>query len=302
MCIIVVKPAGVEFPTWKTLQTCFENNSDGAGIMWNGADGKVHISKGYMEYGKFRKALKKVKREVTDETAVVMHFRIKTHGEVSKECCHPFPVEGKLDLLRELEMATEFGVAHNGILLGMDTNAKKSDTMDYVMRVLYPLRKMSGENWLHDKYVRSVVESTLQDCRLAIIDGNGDLVTVGNFTEENGVLYSNNTYKQKTWASSYKGSWYPTKYTYPLFEDVDEDDDKADGADGFVEDYDDEELIQIMHNNCPCADICLEFCPDRHICEHDLEWYCRNEDECWKYIKDVDDFGTSISGTEQDGE
>jgi len=30
MCIIAVKPAGVEWPTWNTLRQCWERNPDGA--------------------------------------------------------------------------------------------------------------------------------------------------------------------------------------------------------------------------------------------------------------------------------
>lgn len=282
MCIIVVKPKGVDFPTWKTLKTCFENNSDGAGIMWNGADGKVHIEKGFMDFGKFRKALRRIKREVTEDTSVIMHFRIKTHGEVSKECCHPFPVEGKLDMLRELEISSEFGVAHNGILSGMDTDAKKSDTMDYVMSVLYPLRKMSGEKWLYDKYVDSIIEATLQGCRLAILDGNGDIVTYGLFYDENNVLFSNTTYKPKTYSpakfwsyTDYDNYAYGTKVEKAKVEDV------------WDEDYVDEDALAVFETECPCDVICKEICPDYHYCEHNLEWYCRSEKECMDYLKEV---------------
>lgn len=287
MCIIVVKPKGVEFPTWKTMQNCFNNNPDGAGIMWNGADGKVHISKGFMDYSKFRKALKLIKRQLTDDSTVVMHFRIKTHGEVSKECCHPFPVEGKLDLLRELENECEFGVAHNGILSGMDTSAKKSDTMDYVMSVLYPLYKLGGKNWLHDKYARSIIENTLQGCRLAVLDGSGDMVTMGNFVEENGVLFSNGSYKERTYTptkfwsyTDYDGYAYGTKVETVMEK-------AAAKNDEWIEDYIDEDALKILHENCPCEVICMEMCPDREICENGLEWYCRSEKECMAYLKDV---------------
>jgi hypothetical protein len=47
MCIAVYKRVGVKMPSDKILETCFENNSDGAGYMF-AHGGKVNIKKGFM--------------------------------------------------------------------------------------------------------------------------------------------------------------------------------------------------------------------------------------------------------------
>ena len=52
MCIIVAKEKGVAMPEMNILKTCFENNPDGAGVMWN-ENNKVEIRKGFMRWSEF---------------------------------------------------------------------------------------------------------------------------------------------------------------------------------------------------------------------------------------------------------
>ena len=48
MCIICVSPRKVRQPSLATIKTMFLRNPHGAGYMF-ARDGKVHISKGYMD-------------------------------------------------------------------------------------------------------------------------------------------------------------------------------------------------------------------------------------------------------------
>ena len=57
MCIIVAKKSGVYMPDKTILHTCFENNPDGAGVMWNESN-KVHIRKGFMTWFDFENFMK----------------------------------------------------------------------------------------------------------------------------------------------------------------------------------------------------------------------------------------------------
>ena len=61
MCIIVAKRSGIPMPDRTILHTCFENNPDGAGVMWT-EDHKVHIRKGFMTVDDFRKSIEKLRR------------------------------------------------------------------------------------------------------------------------------------------------------------------------------------------------------------------------------------------------
>ena len=200
MCIIVIKPKDRALPTWATLETCFCLNPDGAGFMYNDKNGHVQIRKGFMTWNDFKRAFKEEKKLFDWRSAtVVFHFRIKTHGEVSRECCHPFPISTDLNRLRKTETSSRFGIAHNGVISGMKTDARTSDTMAYIMGVVAPCVKMCES--INDKNMDAIIKTTLGSSRLALLDGDGNLHMYGNFIEREGIYYSNHTFE--TWSSYY---------------------------------------------------------------------------------------------------
>ena len=190
MCIIVAKPAGIQCPDLETLETCFNSNPDGAGIMFPCGD-QVRIIKGFMAFDEFRSTLAAI--EDATSTALVMHFRITTHGGTRPECCHPFPLTDDDTALRALDTRAAVGVAHNGVIHGQATDATTSDTMAYICDVLAPLQRMAGDLLASDDAM-TVVESTIGS-KLAFLEPDGTITTVGDFIEENGVFYSNASFK-----------------------------------------------------------------------------------------------------------
>lgn len=190
MCIIVAKPAGIQCPDLETLETCFNSNPDGAGLMWADGD-QVRIIKGFMAFDEFSSTLKAL-GDVTN-TGLVMHFRITTHGGTRPECCHPFPLTDDDTALRALDTTTAVGVAHNGVIHGQATDATTSDTMAYIRDVLAPLQRMAGDLLASDDAM-TVVESTVGS-KLAFLEPDGAITTVGDFIEDNGVFYSNSSFK-----------------------------------------------------------------------------------------------------------
>lgn len=215
MCIIVAKPMGVEMPDEETLMTCFFANPDGAGFMW--ADGKtVRIRKGFMEWEDFADALaEEIPESKRKELAIVMHFRIATHGKVQPMCCHPFPISSDEKELQALRIESRFGIAHNGVISGRITNDKRSDTMDFIARVVTPLMKMNP-SFMRNDHALDLLEGACGS-KLAIMDNSGDLVTVGEFIEDEGVLYSNTSYltftsRYSTYGSLFTGSEYESAY------------------------------------------------------------------------------------------
>lgn len=210
MCIIVAKEIGVEMPSDEILERCFWSNPDGAGFMY--ADGKrVRIRKGFMEFDDFIDALHKEIDEPLN-TAVIMHFRIATHGKVQPATCHPFPITDKREELKKPRCDTRFGVAHNGIISGRTTSDDWSDTMDFVASVMAPLAKMNPGFMFSD----DALELLKGACRskLAIMDNSGEIALVGDFTEDNGVKYSNTSYmKTVSNYTSYKSLWSYDNYS-----------------------------------------------------------------------------------------
>ena len=152
MCVIVVKKQDKKFPGVETLKNCWNKNPDGAGFMF-AKDGLVHIRKGFMDWASFWSELTECRDLYGDLIPYVVHFRIATHGKVSPQCCHPFPLSNSLDDMRVLEFDTPTGIAHNGVIPNRTTNDSVSDTMDYISSFVYPLSEIC-DDWATDVKAR----------------------------------------------------------------------------------------------------------------------------------------------------
>lgn len=220
MCIIVAVPTNVEIPSDEVLRTCFCSNPDGAGFMYS--DGKnVRIRKGFMEWGEFKSALDS--EHIPSDSAVVLHFRIATHGKVQPKCCHPFPISSEPADLGALAIESRFGIAHNGVIQGRRTDQNWSDSMDFVASVVAPLARMNP-SFMHSSDAIELLQGACRS-KLAIIDNAGDLALVGDFYEDGGVFYSNESYLplRTNWSSygSLFGRWDDASYYDEPWDDVD---------------------------------------------------------------------------------
>ena len=190
MCIICVSPKGVRQPSLPTIRTMFRRNPHGAGFMCI-RDGKVFISKGYMREGAFINMLQR--ENFTADDPVVYHFRISTQAGVNPQMTHPFPLSRKRSDMKALDVFCDCGVAHNGIIrLTSDANNHEySDTAIFVTEYLADLIK--GPEDLHNPCMQRMIER-LAGSKLAIMDRHGDIVTIGDFINLNGLLFSNGSY------------------------------------------------------------------------------------------------------------
>lgn len=190
MCIICASPAGVRQPTISQIRTMFRNNPHGAGYMY-ARDGKVTIHKGFMNIGDLLESLKS--ECFTPEDPVVYHFRISTQAGVSPEMTHPFPLTGRLDYTRKLDLTCGCGIAHNGIITitSDPDNRRYSDTAIFITRYLSKMLKTHSD--LHDPEFLNRVWQLAQS-KFAIMDGTGDIATVGKFVNSGGLLFSNMSY------------------------------------------------------------------------------------------------------------
>ena len=214
MCIIAAKAKGVKMPSTTTIENMWFNNPDGAGFMYV-KDGKVCIEKGFMKLSDLESALERVNEKTNlEETSVVLHFRIATHGGVLPANTHPFPVSSSIGMLQKLRCTASLGVAHNGII---DITPRKgiSDTMEYVATQLAPLYKGVPEFYLNP-HLMEMVDNAITS-KLAIMNGKGEIYTIGKFEEEDGILYSNTTYKTyylygKFWDNKWKDYYLEDEY------------------------------------------------------------------------------------------
>lgn len=192
MCIIAAKPAGTNMPSRETIRIMFDNNPDGAGLMYV-ENNQVHIEKGFMKYKSFAKALDKLEARLDmKKTPIVMHFRITTHGGTKPENCHPFPITDSIGALKKTASHTDLGVAHNGII-PITPRKDISDTMEYIASQLAPLKR-ALPRFYENRHAMTLIQNAI-DSKMAFLTKEGKIYTTGQFVEDKGVLYSNHSFE-----------------------------------------------------------------------------------------------------------
>ena len=199
MCIICVSPENVRQPDRRTLATMFHRNPHGAGYMY-ARDGKVHIRKGFMTLPALLNALDE--EDFSKADPVVYHFRISTQAGINPQMTHPFPLSNRPAHMKALDVDCRCGIAHNGIiqLTSDPRNREYSDTAvfirDYLTKIIQRPSDLRNAKRLELIY-------KLAQSKFAIMDGKGYIATVGEFVNEDGLLYSNTSYQ-------------PIKYSLPF--------------------------------------------------------------------------------------
>ena len=226
MCIAIAKMRGVDVPDEHTLKNCWDNNDDGAGFAFN-LNGRVLIKKGYMRWDDFIKAFRSYNEKYNfKERGLLIHFRIATHGARDATMTHPFPVVSDEGALKKIDYTSSFAAVHNGIITLTSYVANKSkvlsDTAIFIRDYLTPLS--TNENWLHNPSNMELVHNLIES-KMAILDGSGWISKTDGFIEDNGVYYSNTTYKDFTTRHKIKTTVIPYGFDYYDYDDNNDYDD-----------------------------------------------------------------------------
>jgi len=182
MCLIVFKPAGIPWDN-TAITHAFDNNPDGAGLMFP-KGGKVQIERAFWTTDMLFEYLGE--NDLTDRD-VVLHFRWATHGKVDITNCHPYPIQAKPSTLHSL--TTPLGMAHNGVIPGMDVGGDYSDTLQFITQSLIHLRPHIGQAWF-SPFLASATNS-----KFAFMAADGAVTLVGEFVEDKGAWYSNTSFE-----------------------------------------------------------------------------------------------------------
>jgi len=195
MCIICVSPKRVRQPNVTTIRRMFQNNPDGAGYMV-ARDGKVIISKGFMNVDEYIEAIRA--EHFTAKDPVVYHFRISTQAGVNPQMTHPFPLSNRIEHMKVLDVECSCGVAHNGVIrLTTDPrNREYSDTALFIANYLSLIIREPGD--LKDERVLKLIHR-LAGSKLAIMDADGYIATVGEYINQKGLLFSNTSFETDTY-------------------------------------------------------------------------------------------------------
>ena len=217
MCIIMVKPKGVKLPEKSVFKQCFENNSDGCGFMYVDK-GKVIINKGYMGYKNMYKNIKRLIEQQGDRN-IVVHFRIGTSGKNDQRTTHPYPVTSDTSLLQKLTLETDLGIVHNGVISGYKdmTRPDLNDTQVFIRDHISILKDLNDEFYKNDRVLDMLEDMT--NSKLCFLNKDDELYYVGMFTTDNGVLYSNTTYKHsRVYYGNYNYKYDYGKYDYGKYD------------------------------------------------------------------------------------
>ena len=164
MCVILVKPKGIEMPPKRELMLAASTNPHGFGFVSSNG-----LYKRTMSFVEFYEALKGVGKD----DACIMHLRIATHGSHKVSNCHPFK-EGDIYF------------AHNGVLR-VPVKGDKTDSETEFDTVLYPAAKKYG---LDSPMFNLIVKQEIGWSKFAFMQ-NGHIWLFGRFIEQNGLYYSN---------------------------------------------------------------------------------------------------------------
>lgn len=223
MCVIALKRSGFPLPSDEILKQCWDSNPDGGGFMF-AKDGKVHIRKGFMKFKKMMEALAELPDDIKNG-CMILHFRIGTHGAVSKECTHPFPVCDSYEQMRLTESVCDVGMAHNGVISfaasqsGVTSGGQVSDSMWFAKNVANGYMELIE---LDDDYkVSPLMSAAIGYNKFAFLRGDGYAWTVGDWGtigKDLPVWYSNTSWEkpryQRTQFHDYTGTHTSSVTTY----------------------------------------------------------------------------------------
>lgn len=178
MCIAILNTKGTI--SKDTLLTCWNNNNDGAGMIYTTLNNELKTYKELTNFEKFYNEYKK-QRKANKDSNFVLHFRIATSGKIDLNNCHPFKVNKNLAFV------------HNGMIDIEPLSNAVSDTFTFNESII----KNLGNNFLYNEAIIRLIETYIGYSKLIFLNSFNEAFIIN---EELGVWdkdnwYSNTTYK-----------------------------------------------------------------------------------------------------------
>lgn len=190
MCILIHHPKDACFSS-EQLRDFYSKNSDGFGAIVNHGDERGVVV--YKAVGSFKEIEDLYYEKVACYEAVI-HFRMKTHGDIDMENCHPYEV-----------VKDEMWLSHNGILsYGNKENPKMSDTWHYIKDFIKPMLETTPDA-LANPYIRGYIGSHIGSSnKFGLMDSKGNVFIINKHAGviHDGIWYSN-TYAWTPWKFGY---------------------------------------------------------------------------------------------------
>ena len=186
MCILIAKPRGAQFPAIEAIQNSVNNNPDGFALAYNN-NGKLEVYK-TMSAARFISKYRRLAATLDpDDTGMIIHARIATHGALGLKNCHcwkSFPGE-----------VHEMAFAHNGIL-SVPNRDGMTDSETFLRDYFEPAFIRS--QWMG---ANEIIRRKIGSSKFAFVDTSGNIRKFGNFiNESDGCSYSNSSYTRSSFA------------------------------------------------------------------------------------------------------
>lgn len=181
MCIAILNTKGTILKK-ELLRNCWENNGDGAGMLYINDYNMMEVFKEMKSFDVFYDKYSEVKRKYGKRN-IVLHFRISTHGGITESNCHPFMVHQDL------------GFVHNGMIYNVPTSKVHSDTYMFNEVILKKLK----EGFEYDEDVLDMLEVYIgSGSKLIFLNADDDYAIVNEKAGHwnLGCWFSNSSYKQ----------------------------------------------------------------------------------------------------------
>lgn len=200
MCLIAIAGKGTDKYLEKfinAVKTGAINNKDGYGYCSKYANLElINFKKGYKNIDDLLKDVKAL--NLTKDDELIIHSRTGNKGVISDFNCHPFQLSDKQDEIIELEGVGGLPVmVHNGTLFKYwESKSDFSDTYHFVKQFMCIPEFIQLLKRDKDLFA-SIFSLNIGYNKLAFMFPDHDIVTLGEFTDDEGYKFSNDCYKSK---------------------------------------------------------------------------------------------------------
>ena len=180
MCIAILNTKGTTLKK-QLLSNCWENNGDGAGILYIDNYNQLQTFKTLDSFDEFYENYISIK-QTFGRRNMLLHFRISTHGTINEENCHPFIVDENV------------GFIHNGMISNVPDSVQYSDT-NMLNRTLLQKMKVGFEQ--DDDVLDFLMSLIGSGNKLVFLNKNNEwsIVNEGAGHWHLGCWFSNDSYK-----------------------------------------------------------------------------------------------------------
>ena len=180
MCIAILNTKTATLKK-QLLKNCWDNNGDGAGILYINENNKLSTFKEMLSFDNFYANYIDIKSKHGKKN-IVLHFRISTHGKVNETNCHPFLVDESI------------GFVHNGMIYEMPMSKDFSDTYMFNEEILKNLK----QGFQYSDSIMEMIEVFIGSNKLIFLDDKNEFFIsnekAGHWNME--CWFSNSSYKQ----------------------------------------------------------------------------------------------------------